>query len=352
MARKPPADVLAEAERDDWLERQFKRDAAERKMRQQILDLAAKYKLAIKCLEESDKREALQLSLQEERQHEQFKKLAGKPGSHSTAIAVCSDWHIEERVDGDTIDNRNHYDLTVAALRIRKLFQKFVEQIGRLQHFARMKEMVLALLGDMIAGYIHEELVESNYLSPTEATLYAQDLLCSGIDFLLKESGCSRIIIPCTHGNHGRTSPLKVISTSYKNSFEYSLYHNLARLYRHEPRVAFKIEKGIHNWLPVQGHDVRFHHGDHIRYSGGVGGISIPVNKKLSQWNKARVASLDVFGHYHQFVDMWRWVCNGCVVGYNQFAVSVGAEYQEPTQTLIVMSKEYGKVMAIPIYCQ
>jgi hypothetical protein len=352
MARKTPNEIVEEAIDEEALKKDAKRDASLRLLQRQLAEIKYKYQYVHKQLVEAERREEFRLDIQEERQREAFKKLASKPGGQSTPIAVMTDWHCEERVDPNTIDGKNEFNLDVAARRIEKAFHKVCEQIERLQSFARMKEMVLPLLGDMIAGYIHEELRESNYLSPTEATLFAQDHICSGIDFLLKHSGASRILIPCCHGNHGRTSPLKVVSTSYKNSFEWGMYHNIERLYRHNPRVAFKIENGIHNWVTIQGHDVRFHHGDHIKYSGGVGGITVPVSKKLSQWNKARVAALDVFGHYHQFVDMWRWVCCGCLVGYNQYAQSVGAEYQEPTQTLIVMSKEYGKVMAIPIYCQ
>lgn len=350
MAKTPPNEVV-DAAIEQYVQESFASDTKAARLERQLRTLEAKYKLAIHELAESHVRNDLVLGLSEERHRIAFEKLAAKPGSHSTPIAVMTDWHIEERIDPETIDGKNEFNLEIAAKRVKKAFAKVAEQIERLQSFARMKEMVLPLLGDMIAGYIHEELRESNYLSPTEAVLFAQDQITAGIDFLLKHSGAKRILIPCCHGNHGRTSPLKVVSTSYKNSFEWNMYHNLARLYRNEPRVAFKIENGIHNWMTIQGHDVRFHHGDHIRYSGGVGGISIPVNKKLSQWNKARVAALDVFGHYHQFVDCWRWVCCGCLVGYNQYAVSVGAEYQEPTQTLIVMSKEYGKVMAIPIFC-
>jgi hypothetical protein len=352
MARKTPADVLADAERDERLEFENRAEAKLKSLAAKLADARRKNELLHRQLVEAERREEHRLSIDVERQEIAFKKLASKPGSHSTPIAVMTDWHCEERVDPDTIDGLNEYNLTIASKRIQKAFSGVAEQIDRLQKFARMKEMVMPLLGDMIAGYIHLELVESNYLSPTEATLFAQDHICAGIDFLLKNSGTTRILIPCCHGNHGRTNPLKLVSTSHKNSFEWQMYHQLSRLYRNEPRVAFKIENGIHNWVPIQGHDVRFHHGDNIFFNGGTGGISIPTNKSIAQWNKARRAALDVFGHYHQFADMWNWVCCGCVVGYNLYAVKVKAEFQRPTQTLIVMSKEYGKVMAIPIYCQ
>jgi hypothetical protein len=62
---------------------------------------------------------------------------------------------------------------------------------------------------------------------------------------------------------------------------------------------------------------VRFHHGHSIRYAGGVGGIYIPTNKAIAQWNKGRHADLDVFGHFHQLRDGGNFICNGSLIGYN-----------------------------------
>jgi hypothetical protein len=42
-------------------------------------------------------------------------------------------------------------------------------------------------------------------------------------------------------------------------------------------------------------------------------------------------------------------LCGG-LVGYDAYAVSIGAEYQPPTQTFIVVDKNHGKVMSLPIF--
>ena len=57
-----------------------------------------------------------------------------------------------------------------------------------------------------------------------------------------------------------------------------------------------------------------------------------------------------MFGHYHQFMENWRWICNGAIVGYNAYALEIKADIQPPTQSFIVVDKEYGKVMALPIF--
>jgi len=84
------------------------------------------------------------------------------------------------------------------------------------------------------------------------------------------------------------------IATGYRHSWEWLSYSNLASYYRKRPKITFKVEQGYHNWLDVQGHPIRFHHGDAIRYAGGVGGVTIPLRKKIAQWNKRRQAYLDM----------------------------------------------------------
>ncbi len=115
--------------------------------------------------------------------------------------------------------------------------------------------------------------------------------------------------------------------------------------------MTFKVEQGYHNWLTVQGYDVRFHHGDAVRYAGGVGGVTIPLRKKIAQWNKRRKAHLDVLGHFHQFIDGWDFVGCGCLVGYDAYALEIAADFQQPTQTFLVIDRDYGKVLACPVFC-
>jgi hypothetical protein len=81
-----------------------------------------------------------------------------------------------------------------------------------------------------------------------------------------------------------------------------------------------------------------------------VGGITIPVRKKIAQWNKAERVNLDVFGHFHQQVDGGDFICNGSLIGYNAYAVSIGADYEQPKQTFFLVNKKWGKSMVTPVF--
>jgi hypothetical protein len=201
-----------------------------------------------------------------------------------------------------------------------------------------------------MTGYIHEELMESNSLSPTEACVFLQDMICSGIDLLLAKTRLP-IFIPTCVGNHGRTTAKKHIKTSHKNSYEWLLYMTLAKRYEKDRRVHWNVGQGYHNIQTILGRKVRFHHGDGLRYNGGVGGITIPVNKSIAQWDKASPVDVDIFGHYHTF--LWgynKWVSCGTLMGYNEFSVEIKSDFQHPTQTFIVMDRLYGITDAFPIF--
>lgn len=251
----------------------------------------------------------------------------------------------------ESVDGANEFNLEVADQRITRTWQKALYLLDFARHISNIRDLVLWLGGDLINGTIHEELEESNFLGPAEAVMYVQDHVATGIDLLLKEAKVDSVTVVTNYGNHGRSTRRKRISTGYRHSWEWLAYNNLAAHYRRRSKVAFKVEQGYHNWLSVEGYDVRFHHGDAVNYAGGVGGVTIPLRKKIAQWNKWRPARYDVLGHFHQFIDAWDFVVCGCLVGYDAYALEIGAEYQPPTQTFIVIDRQYGKVLTVPIFC-
>jgi hypothetical protein len=105
----------------------------------------------------------------------------------------------------------------------------------------------------------------------------------------------------------------------------------------------------MHSYVKVYDTMIRFQHGHAIKYGGGVGGIYIPVNKAIAQWNKGRHADLDVFGHFHQARDGGNFICNGSNIGYNSFALSIKADYEQPRQQLFLMDKKRGRTCTWPI---
>ncbi len=270
----------------------------------------------------------------------------------ASAILNLSDWHVEERVDPSTVNGFNEYNPEIATQRAERTFQKAAQLIEAERSMSKIDELVTHWGGDFITGYIHPELAESNYMSPTEATLFAGDLLCGGLEYLKKRSGCKRIVVVTSTGNHGRTTDKQRIATDYKNSFEWLMYKHIERFYRNDPKVQFKVSNGYHNWLDVQGKPIRFHHGHAFRYQGGIQGASVPILRKISRWDQQRFAWLDVFGHLHFYLPGEKFVQNGAMIGYGAYGeFAVGGRCM-PIQSLIIVDKSQEIPVCVkPIFC-
>ena len=114
--------------------------------------------------------------------------------------------------------------------------------------------------------------------------------------------------------------------------------------------MKFVIPRGYQAIVNVQGHGIRFHHGDEVRYQGGVGGISIGSNKKHDGWDRQIPSAFSFFGHWHQFIRTWRYACSGCLIGPTPYSVDAAFETQPPTQIFSVVDRQRGVVDVRPVF--
>lgn len=273
----------------------------------------------------------------------------GSGKSEGTVVVPASDWHMEERVNPATINGLNEHNLEFAKARAVKFFQRGLRLTRLLQQDLTIDHMVMPLLGDFISNDIHEDFPENNDLPPMLAIVEAGNSIASGIEFLLNHSKL-QLTFPCHSGNHARTTHKVRVAMENGHSIEFLMYRHLAAYFRSEKRVQFIIPEGYHSYMEIYGKTLRFHHGHEINYAGGVGGIYIPVNKAIAQWNKAKRADLDVFGHFHQARDGGNFISNGSSIGYNAYAQSIKADFDVPKQQLFLMDKKRGRTCAWPIF--
>lgn len=325
-------------------------DAQVLKLRAEANKLRGALKAAHGELTTERDRNELLLATSEPPRENKWRRKSTSQGK-ATAIVVLSDWHVEEVIELDKVNYLNEFNLDIAEKRIERTFQKSLYMLDFARRIAKIDEVVVALLGDFITGYIHEELEEGNSLAPLEACRWVQGQIADGLKFLRKHAKAN-LVVPTAYGNHGRTTKKKRIATAAENSYEFNLYKQLERQFIDDPKIAFKVERGYHNNLEVQKRIVRFHHGDALKFGGGIGGITIPVRKALAQWDNSVRADLDVFGHFHQFnASNYRWLCNGSLIGYSPYAVSIKAEYEPPKQGFIVIDRDYGNILTAPLFC-
>ena len=270
-------------------------------------------------------------------------------GDGCTAVVCCTDWHLEKKILPSTVSGLNEFNLQIAQVRIDRLWKKAVYLIDFFRNIAKVNEVLLWFGGDLINNHLHDEDVESNNLGPAEAVSLLQDHMVTGIQHLTKNVKDATMRVVCNYGNHARTTRFQRQATGWKHNWEWLAYNTMSKVF---PEIPFQIAQGYFNYVDVQGYTVRFHHGEAVKYNGGVGGLQIPMNKALSQWDKAKHADFSVNGHYHTYKDEWTWTSTGCLCGYDSFAQSIKADFQEPTQTIIFIDKSRGKVLSCPIFVE
>lgn len=177
------------------------------------------------------------------------------PSGSSKAVAfmIASDWHNEERIRRGEVSELNEYNLDIFAKRSDNFFKGGQRLWDIMRRDQKVPTMVLALLGDFITGTIHEDAAESNYLSPADAIMNAEEKIISGINFLLEHTDVQELVIPCHSGNHGRMTKKQRIATEIGNSLEQVMYCHLAKYFEGNERVKFKIAAGYHSYLHLSG---------------------------------------------------------------------------------------------------
>jgi hypothetical protein len=265
---------------------------------------------------------------------------------------VASDWHVEEPVESEKVHGLNEYNLAVAHDRAEYFFRNGLRLVEIFRESTKIDTIWLGLLGDFFSGHIHEELRETNEMAPGEAAREVQTILARGIDYLLKESPF-KLIIDAIPGNHGRMTMKPRIQNATETSLETFMYHALAGRYEGNPRVEFRVagSKMLYRRF-FDNFTMRLLHGDDVKFGGGVGGITIPIRKKLAAWDSAIRADLTVMGHFHQLFDGGNFLVNGSLIGYNEFAQAIGASPEEARQAFFLVHDRNGgeKSITAPIW--
>lgn len=269
----------------------------------------------------------------------------------ATAVALASDWHIEETVDAEAVNGVNRYDLTIARRRVERYFESVPYLTNYHRGHFQIRDMVLWLGGDLITGYLREEDLESNSLSPTQAIATLHSWIVEGIrSVLARTEGIETLRVVCNSGNHGRLTKKVQPRTREANSIEWLMYQMLAREFADDPRVRFILPHGVHTYLQIYDMVVRFTHGDATKYGGGIGGIMIPIRKAIARWETVRHADLNIMGHYHSKHFLRDLIVNGSLIGYNEFALDIAAPFEEPQQCFFLVDKVRGVTMPADIW--
>lgn len=236
---------------------------------------------------------------------------------HGTPTLFLSDLHWDEIVHPPQVNYCNEFHREIAIDRLHRVFDTTVYLLKDIMRQSHYDGIVVALGGDMMSGYIHEELRENQSAPLLAGVLHLFDELVAGIDKLKREFG--RIFLPCVVGNHGRLDQKIRAKNGVFDNVDWLLYQLLARHYSDESDITFFIPDSTDAYYRL--YDVRYMltHGNQFRGGSGISGPYTPWtlgdHKKRKRQNAIK-QSYDtlIFGHFHMLT--WgsgnNFICNGC----------------------------------------
>lgn len=268
-----------------------------------------------------------------------------KPTSKDTvSISLLSDIHIDEVVNKESVLNLNEYNPEIAKKRIDNYFINLVKLVHHHQKNYKINRHILAILGDIIGGYIHPELEQTNSMSPLEAIKYAKQCLMSGLVFLHNNLNVETIDIVCVVGNHGRSTDKLQYANITQTSYEFFLYQDLEYMCREMglSKFRFIIPNSSTAVLDIFGKKYMFLHGNQWKYAGGIGGFIVPFMRFFGRMSAIFNIECIFFGHYHTTLNTKRGIGNGSIKGYDAYCINKGLEYEQPQQSLVLINEKWG----------
>ncbi|MFB6284633.1 MAG: hypothetical protein ABEK59_12020 [Halobacteria archaeon] len=249
-------------------------------------------------------------------------------------LVTASDWHIGEKVDPDTVRDNNDFHLDIAKQRMEEYFNQVYDSLKFQSQRRYISNAVLWLGGDLISNYLHEELQESNSLTPQQEVQVAEAYLKEGLRYL-NELGLEWDVV-CSFGNHGRLHKVKRHSTGAYNNFEFFLYQNLREKLSDLENFRWHIPASTDYVLELfPEFRVRFQHGDMI--NGGKKDLAAKIDdyqKNKNHHQETQKVHYDVLGHFHQYLQTRNFLVNGSLVGTAAFAYNGHFPIERPKQGL------------------
>lgn len=267
-------------------------------------------------------------------------------------IIQNSDNHIDEVVQSDSVMGLNEYNFEIAKQRSDTFYSKIVRLITHHQIHYNIKQAVMIFGGDSIGGWIHDELSQTNSMSPMKAIQEFKNMTISGLKHLHDNLDVEKITVVMVCGNHSRNTKKVQFANFSDTNHEYFMYRDIAEICKliGLTKFEFIIPEAEMTVIEILGKRILVAHGHQFKYAGGVGGIFPSMLRWFGQVTKALKVDIAFIGHWHQSIFTKRVVVNGSMKGYDAYAFGKGLEFERPSQNMTLLDSEYDFCLFQPIY--
>lgn len=273
-----------------------------------------------------------------------------------SGLALLSDAHWDEVVRAAEVMGSNAYNREIAVLRLRTYGNNLVKLMRNYTSGVKYDGLVLAILGDMFSGNIHDELRETNEQPLISSVLFWKEQLVALIKFLQEQLQIP-LDIPCVVGNHPRMDKKPKAKNYVRDNFDYLLYKLVEREFKDSSDIKVDVSESVDKIKTVYSTRILFTHGSQFRGGSGISGLLAPLmigDARKRKRNSAVDMPYDylAMGHWHERAVFKGILQNGTLKGYDEYAFTGNFEFQEPQQLFAVVDPKHKVTISAPIWCQ
>ena len=328
---------------------------AEAKLRRENAELRHQLNSALgaRVLDEDYERFILKAMQRKVRQPGWTMAVPGQKRHFVVPVTNFSDWHLDEKVNPEEVQNLNGYDRSIALHRLKFYTQNVCKVAHTYVHGFHYPGLVVNFLGDNFSGFIHEELRRTNEGSMMESLIYWLGPVSEMLETFAREFG--RVWITGVVGNHGRYDKKPLAKMRAHENFDW-LFMQLLRAF-----LEKKLPTAAIQWQISNGQKLRFNifdqriittHGDECKGGSGIAGMLSPQLIAFSRMKKTYEFDQWWCGHWHHLASYRGIRVNGTGKGYDEYAALFNFDFQPPMQDFFLIAPRAGVIASWPIHCQ
>lgn len=272
-----------------------------------------------------------------------FCKTVSKPEDDEVIVAQLSDMHIGEVVDPLEVYGLNAYNFDIFKCRLQCMVDTIIHICFDIHKGQTFQGLVINALGDMVSGYIHEELEvtgDGNMIQWVFGGAYvlAQATLELAALFPF-------ININCVVGNHGRLQKQKRFKRRYVN-WDTVFYEAWAAYTANAKNVNFIIPRSFFMTTVINKNRCVLLHGDDIRSWMGRPYYGIDrAARNFTQLMRTIEHDFNYFmlAHFHESAELQNAngeiLINGSFIGGGEYSIGRMGVCAPPRQLVFGMGK-------------
>lgn len=288
----------------------------------------------------------------------QFKVQQNVKTGTADLVLILSDEHADEVISSPSTWGMEEYDFNVFRIRLQRLFEQIVQYSTKHLSAHAFERLWILKLGDSVHGDIHGSSHRNYFKNTLKASLAVGDVEAQFVQSLVPYF-VGGVHVVAVSGNHPRRSMRKDYGGPHDN-FDYLVVTQMATRLEAEIKEGHVTVYAPEAWtafVEIRGHIWCLNHGDDVQGYAGYPWYGFDRKNNRVQSLIARMdqrVDFFTYGHYHTEVTLPSAgalsVHNGAFTMTEPFALNKISASNPPTQRLVALNEEHGRILEIPIF--